>query len=271
MGLKEISAPDFADLLVHSANSWHTPDRASAIRVGGRGVLGGDAMAYVVTTQDPATGRRERIVVAADTTAGAIVAAGAAAPGMRVLDVRRAEDAPEGAEIELLDDDAAAFAPAGIAAAAEAESHIEWRPARRPILPLVAAWVFGVAVGGAGALTLTGQFDRLLEIGSPTVGKAAPSDAPAIDAVHGAPEMVAATDAGAAGDAPALPADTQRIGAVNADESGSIYRVITRDDATGYLYETLIRAATAEEAATRCAAKSRLRVLEVQWVADPTG
>jgi hypothetical protein len=227
-------------------------------------------MAYRVTVQDPSSGRRQRIEVQGATTAEAIVAAGQAAPGMRVLDVQRAGDT--GAPVEH--DDAMEMDPVfvptdeEISEVAAAEAHISWRPARPSALPYVATLVVGIVIGGVTALGLTGGFAQLQESGLQTFTGASPAGEQA-DAADGvALEAVHATNASDLADA--QPVDTQRI--VNpTDAAGSIYRVITRDDATGYLYETLIRAETAAEAADRCAARTRMRIVEVQRVSPDAG
>lgn len=222
-------------------------------------------MAYVVTVQDPLSGRRQRIEVGGATTAEAIVAAGEAAPGMRVLDVQRAGETDAPAEHDDAVEMDPVFEPTTeeIGEVAAAEAQISWRPARPSMLPYVATLFVGIVIGGVTVLGLTGGLEQLRDAGLPTLGGAQPASEPA-DADGGpALETVHATNAG--DDTGAQPVDTQRI-VDPADASGSIYRVITRDDATGYLYETLIRAESAADAAGRCAARTRMRIVEVQRV-----
>ena len=232
-------------------------------------------MAYIVTVQDPSTGARRRVEVAGGTTAEAIVEAGRAAPGMRVLDVRpRADDGM----VALEEDDAIGFddaapaspAEANLPAAATDEPTIQWRRARRPVLPYLATLAVGVAAGGAGALWLTDGFDTLIararavtaEAEAAPVAGAAPIEE-AIDAVHATGEATPVDEA-------TLPPQTHRIAEASLD-GRTVYRVISRDEATGYLYETLVRADTAAEASAWCAARTSMEIVRVERVADAPG
>jgi len=237
-------------------------------------------MAYIVTVQDPSTGQRRRLEVAGGTTAEAIVEAGRTAPGMRVLDVRpRGEAAPDGlgeAEgVDIEEPPPASPAEADLRGAATTEATIQWRRARRPALPYVATLLIGVGAGGAGALWLTNGFDTLADRARALTSdaeaapsaEATPAEAP-LTAVH------ATDDANPVGrasiDEASLPPETHRI-ADAANGGATVYRVISEDKATGYLYETLVRADTADEAAAWCAARTRMEIVRVERVADAPG
>jgi len=222
-------------------------------------------MGFIVTVQDPQTGARRRLTVEGTTTGEAISAAGNAAPGHRVLNVQRdgstaandaAPDPPATPEGEPL----TAFA----AQSAENPSfHI--RPARPSLLPYVAVWAFGVLVGGAGVYFLDGM-------DLPSIPGAAPASEPAGQAPplgqpHGTNEPDPATvPLGGSADAEeAAPVATRRI--LNDEQrDGSIYRVISRDERTGYLYETFIRAQDKDHAAALCEERTHTTIVEVQRV-----
>ena len=65
----------------------------------------------------------------------------------------------------------------------------------------------------------------------------------------------------------ALPPQTHRI-ADAARNGATLYRVISEDEATGYLYETLVRADTADEAAAWCASRTRMEIVRVERVSE---
>lgn len=220
-------------------------------------------MGFIVTVQHPETGARRRLTVEGATTGEAISAAGNAAPGHRVLNVQR--DGATSADASAPDPPAAPEGePLTAFAAQSAENpsfHI--RPARPSLLPYVAVWAFGVLVGGAGVYFLNGM-------DLPSIPGAAPASEPAGQAPplgqpHGTNEPAPATVplGGSAEAAEGEPIAARRI--LNDEQrDGSVYRVISRDERTGYLYETLIRAEDKSHAAALCEERTRTTIVEVQ-------